>query len=227
MILSSSTTKGRVMDLQELKIKLAFIRKTGGGNPRIHPNGFIQLDLESGGENWHESHKQGHSGGRVRLHIWNPPNVVLPHQATVNEIHDHVFDMHSHVLKGILWQKLYNFIPMISYEDVDAHNRPTHEKYQAVYNKTSDSRLESTGEKGWIRLNKKFPVYSGETYEQAAFTLHDTGAQGCVITLMTKQIIREGTATVVCPINSPPDNSFDRVAAMPADKIWEAIEGSL
>jgi hypothetical protein len=84
--------------LPTLREQVAELRAAGKGNPRVHPNGFIQLDLDHVADGWHASHHRGHSGGRTRLHIWNPPGVTLPHQDTVNEIHDHVFDMLSTVV---------------------------------------------------------------------------------------------------------------------------------
>src|SRR5687768_2884644 len=95
--------------VEALREVVGGIKDAGGGNPRVHPNGFIQLDLEDVPESWHASHKQGHSGAARRMHIWNPPGVELPHQQTVNEIHDHVFDMKSNVVRGVLVQRLYEF----------------------------------------------------------------------------------------------------------------------
>lgn len=212
--------------LKNLIYEISVIKNTGGGNPRIHPNGFIQLDLGLVEDSWHESHKKGHSGSSRRLHVWNPSGIELPHQDTTNEIHDHVFDMRSYVVKGIQWQILYDFIPWEP-NFSEPPGAVTHEKYQAVYDKNSDSRLVPTGIKGWLVERNKFPVYSGRAYFQHAFTLHDSKPQGCTVTVMTKTKINEGEATVVCPVDSPPDNSFDRVSAMPEAEIWIAIEAAL
>jgi hypothetical protein len=195
------------------------IYEVSGGNPRIHPNGFIQLDLDPVADSWHDSHQKGHSGAKRRLHIWNPPGIELPHQGTVNEVHDHVFDMHSNVIKGTLWQCLYIF----DLEGDAEIAEPTHQKYQAVYAKSSDSRLEPTGEKGWLRQTHRFPITALSGYEQPAFTLHDSEPEGCVVTVMSKTAVYDGEATVICPIDTPPDNSFDRASAMPIYKIWDAI----
>lgn len=236
------------MRLDHLQNLVLDLKQRGSGNPRIHPNGFIQLDLTEVEEDWHRSHKKGHSGSNKRLHIWNPPGIILPHQETYNEVHDHVFDMHSTVVYGTLWQVLYEFhakqkelykIKQTDEEvlEIDPHVFVTHEKYQAVYSKTSDSRLQSTGEKGWLRERRRFPVSVQNlasakaenlgTYVQPAFTLHDTVTDGLLITVMTKTEIHEGEATVICPIGSPPDNSFDRASAMPSEDIWDAIDISI
>lgn len=193
------------------------------GNVRVHPNGFIQFDLGAVQSGWHESHKEGHSGSALRLHIWNPPDHILPHQKTVNEVHDHVFDMQSNVVRGSLTQRNYFF-------QVGREDRPrTHEAYIAVYNKTSDSRLEATGVIGHLVEWEQFDVEEGQIYEQPAFTLHDTGVDhgGCVVTVMEKRVIHKGNATVICPVGTPPDNSYDRQAAAPADFLYAAIDAAL
>lgn len=204
----------------QLRREVIRIINDRGGNPRVHPNGFIQLDLEPVPESWHASHQRGHSGASRRLHIWNPPDLVLPHQGTVNEVHDHVFDMESTVIRGVLCQRLYRFVVGLSLK--------THELYRAIYAKNSDSRLEPTGIYGELDLYREFTIPTGKSYTQPAFTLHDSFAgTETVVTLMTKKQIHVGDATVVCPIATPPDNSYDRASAAPADVLYDAIERSL
>jgi hypothetical protein len=194
-----------------------------GQNPRIHPNGFIQLDLEdveSG--DWTQTHHRGHSGANLRLHIWNPPNVELPRQKTVNEVHDHVFDMKSHVIFGTLEQQLFKLM------EPNADHPATHERYQAVYAKSAESRLEPTGQLGWLRLYSKFPISTGQSYTQPAFTLHNSvPLDGCVITVMQKTEIHDGDAYAICDIGSPPDNSFVRDQAMDKDELYNVIVRTL
>jgi hypothetical protein len=206
--------------LPTLREQVAELRAAGKGNPRVHPNGFIQLDLDHVADGWHASHHRGHSGGRTRLHIWNPPGVTLPHQDTVNEIHDHVFDMLSTVMIGALEQQLYEFVP--GRDDGDIY-----ERYTAVYQKGADSRLQPTGERGVLELVESLTVKAGQSYTQPAFTLHDSLACELVVTIMEKTEIHEGDATVICPVDQPPDNSFDRASALPADEVWRAILVSL
>lgn len=200
--------------------------------PRVHPNGFIQLDLKPpADERWHEGKQAGHSGADLRLHVWNPPGIVLPHQDTVNEIHDHVFDMFSTVVRGTLVQSLYEFI--IGGIDPGSWTPYPldHELYRAVYDKNSSSRLEQLGVIGHLRRVVSYPITSAARhpeYMQKAFTLHDSdGGDETVVTLMQKQAVHEGIPTVVCPIGEPPDNDFDRATAAPQDLLWEAIERSL
>lgn len=218
-----------------------------GAQPRVHPNGFIQLDLEApADERWHEGKQAGHSGADLRLHVWNPPGVDLPHQDTVNEIHDHVFDMRSTVVRGELTQRLYEFViggvelPPQG-QGLPAGEGPpaleqTHEIYRAVYDKTSSSRLESLGVRGYLRNVADQWVRTGQSYTQPAFTLHDsqpgsvflgTRSVPCVVTLMQKTAVHDGIPTVVCPLGQSPDNDFDRATAAPQELLWEAINASL
>lgn len=199
-----------------------------GKNPRVHPNGFIQLDLGEvpAGDSWDletrekaERPQRGHSGSSRRLHIWNPPGIQLAHQGTVNEIHDHVFDMRSTIMRGELIQLLYHFA---------ASKWPTHELYKAVYDKNSSSRLEATGELGILAVHQRYNIKAGSTYEQPAFTLHDTQTPyGCVVTVMEKVEIHDGDAHVAVPIDVEPDNEYDRRTAMDEKELWKAIERCL
>ena len=206
--------------VDRLRAEVLHLRDNGKGNIRVHPNSFIQVDLDPAEDSWHESHKQGHSGAMRRLHIWNPDAHDLPRQKTVNEIHDHVFDMHSTVIKGTLTQKLYWFV-------VGGIDQASHELYRAVYNKSSDSRLEALGIKGVLRRFDSFNIHMTQTYTQPAFTLHDSEPIGCTVTVMEKTDVHEGEASVLCPIGSPPDNSFDRASAADPDYLWQAVEASL
>lgn len=200
-----------------------------GNQPRVHPNGFIQLDLEPVEATWEK--KRGHSGANRRLHIWNPPGIALPHQGTVNEIHDHVFDMRSTVVKGNLRQQLYCFIVGRDGKLTPARGQGWHGKYElyrAVYDQKSSSRLEPTGVTGIVECYHEFTIYEGESYTQPAFTFHDSDpGDNCVVTIMEKERIHVGDASVLCPVDTPPDNSFDRATAADIALLWSAIEGSL
>ena len=197
-----------------------------GNMPRVHPNGFIQLDLDNPNsfdvhspETGWVKHK-GHSGGNVRLHIWNPPGFELPHQKSDNEIHDHVFDMQSTVVKGRLIQRLYWFV-------IGSAEKPEYELYRAVYDQRSSSRLEPIGVRGIIRPWDSQLVVAGESYTQPAFTFHESSANGCVVTIMEKLTIHDGIPVAICEIGNPPDNDFDRATAAPVDYLWQAIEAAL
>ena len=59
--------------------------------PRVHPNGFIQLDLNQ--------------DASMRLHVWpDESEGHVPCQETKTTIHDHKFDMQSMIVYGSLKQ---------------------------------------------------------------------------------------------------------------------------
>ena len=213
-------------DIEWVREAVARVKEDGRGNPRVHPNGFIQLDLIPVAEDWHASHQKGHSGATLRLHIWDPPGHELPHQETVNEIHTHVFDMRSAVIRGTLMQRCYAFV--VGKELRQKIMPPRFVLYKAIYAKTADSRLEDTGITGYLEEHLDYRVYPEMSYTQPAFTFHDTQVyEGPLVTVMTKEEVYEGDAYVCCPVGSPPDNSYDRAAAAPEDFLWSAIEASI
>jgi hypothetical protein len=199
------------------------------GNARVHPNGFIQVDLQPTEESWRASHHQGHSGANLRLHIWNPPGFELPHQGTVNELHTHVFDMHSNVVRGKMTQRLYSFTFGSEWHQTHVKDpEPMVKLYRAIYGeKAANSRLEDTGLRGQAILEWELDVHRGQTYTQPAHTFHDSDPYGCTVTVMEKTEIHEGDAYVLVPIDIDPDNSFDRATAAPTEYLWEAIEAAI
>lgn len=213
-------------DIDWVRETVKRVKEDGGGNIRVHPNGFIQLDLIPVAEDWHASYQQGHSGATLRLHIWNPPDHELPHQETVNEVHTHVFDMHSNVIVGTLEQWRFGF--MMGAEKYLSMIQ--HDLYRAVYNKTSDSRLEFTGISGRLIDLDQFAVHRGQSYTQQAFTFHDSQPSPhdkCVVTVMEKTEVHKGDAYVLCRAGEPPDNSYDRAAAASEDFLWSAVEAAI
>lgn len=213
-------------DIEWVRQAVERVKEDGRGNIRVHPNGFVQLDLIPVAEDWHASYQKGHSGATLRLHIWNPPEHDLPHQETVNEVHTHVFDMRSNVIVGTLEQWRFGFM-------MGAEKYLTmvqHDLYRAVYNKTSNSRLEYTGITGRLIDLDQFAVHRGQSYVQKAFTFHDSQPSPhdrCVVTVMEKTEVHEGDAYVLCRAGETPDNSYDRAAAAPEDFLWSAVEAAI
>lgn len=100
-----------------------------GEVPRLHPNGFIQLNLNR--------------AGTCRLHIWSPnitPDMV---QKTRHPIHDHIFDMESTILLGSMENWVYEFI--------DSGIRREYALFQGVYKTPHESTLEPLGRVGWLK----------------------------------------------------------------------------
>lgn len=82
--------------------------------PRVHGNGFIQLDLTD----------------RRRLHIWGDPRI--PRQRVPSTIHDHTFNFSSRVYRG---QIIHREIAL------EPHPDGAYRLYQAVCRHGEDTRL--------------------------------------------------------------------------------------
>lgn len=221
-----------LFDIEFVRMNVERLRAEGGGNIRVHPNGFIQVDLAVVEGSWHDSHHKGHSGSTLRLHIWNPHDHKLPRQGTVNEVHTHVFDMRSTIIRGIMEQHIYSFVTGSEwYEHRNARdpmgNEPPKVKlYKAVYAKSGDSRLEDTGLAGMMVEDFHWSVEQGKIYNQPAFTFHDSDAKGCVVTVMEKLEVHDGDAYVLVPADIEPDNSYDR-SGFDTDYLWSAVEAAI
>jgi hypothetical protein len=184
--------------------------RLAGNTPRVHPNGFVQLDLE-------DSSGGGVPGAGGRFHVW-PDNDSLPRQETVNTIHDHKFDMRSEIVCGLLGQVRYDV-------GLAGVNLPW-EIYVAKYSCRHQSVLHASG----VRVNvHACPVTfygPGEVYVQPAGTFHDTQARGLAATIMTKTGEHEHDPRVLCLVGQPPDNSFIRGCA-DEGVMWNFIERAL
>ena len=177
--------------------------RSAGSGPRVHPNGFIQVDLSA----------------QLRLHVWHP---LLPYrQRTYHPVHDHTFDIMSHVYSGRLVNVCYAIVP-----DEDG----THVRWQVEEVAGTDTELRPTG--GRVRLAYQYaePVQPGEGYEFPAYQFHESMANEPTLTIMEKRNragLKEGAdcqgASVIVPVGVEPDNEFRREDADPA-VLWKLIE---
>lgn len=181
---------------------IANIREAAQGEPRLHPNGFIQLDLKSGS----------------RLHVW--PAQPIPAQKTSHPVHDHVFEMESEVLKGTLENRTYKWVHCAWQDDA------SHELYEIVRLRGEDTILKSLWPRmssGLIRLEMTEMVSEGEMYGLGAGILHESVPHGTVVTLMRKLKVFGGNPRVAVPVTVQPDNDFRRDQVDPA-VLWELID---
>lgn len=223
---------------------VARIFSEGERQPRMHPNGFIQLDIDvdenpcepcGGSGEWKQRATKalmgtcpscGGSGknriANKRLHVWPDNSDDFPRQEVRTSIHDHKFDMASEILIGELRQIRYHF--SLDWEMLEG---PTHQIYIARYNTRSDSTLEPTG--AIVRLERiSEEVYEeGDDYEQQASTFHDTECVGLTATLMTKvQEYEFHEPRVMVPIGAEPDNDFKR-DNVDVDLLWDKIDEAM
>lgn len=90
--------------------------------PRVHGNGFIQLDLDE----------------TMRLNVWGHPEI--PHQSQTSKIHDHRFSFISHVIIGALTNIEYR----INYDQTAFRSAPF-DIYRPVPRQGQDTELVNTG----------------------------------------------------------------------------------
>lgn len=174
--------------------------KSWGTIPRVHPNGFIQIDQPG--------------GRKVRVHIW-PAGDPLPKQGSQHPVHDHIFDMKSQVLRGRMTNLLYDFVKG---GDV------THELHRARYRVAHDSTLMPTGDQGRLEVASMTVVPAGSEYWMPAFILHESKVVvKPTVTLMTAtEIYLPAKPVVAVPVGMKVDNSYDRHAMSP-EHLWELV----
>jgi hypothetical protein len=175
--------------------------------PRVHGNGFIQLDLD-------EDH---------RLHVWGDKRI--PRQLVSSPIHDHVFGFRSEVVVGRLVNCVYR-------ADWVGKNGRFH-RYQAQPNpdNSHDCKLARIPD---AKANVLNPLYvqsksAGEFYVMEPFTFHETFAPEPTVTIMKKHgktLAQNPTGrrpTVLVPVGKEPSNEFNRGDFDP-EFLWTIIE---
>lgn len=179
-----------------------------GRQSRVHPNGFLQLDLRP------DTMSTGRHIAKRRLHIFDDR---LPRQSVRTSIHDHIFDMSSFVVKGTVLNDTYVPVPD---EEGDL------EIYQAQEAKCTETNLVPTGQRVKLRLKHVEYVYMGESYTFPALAYHDSRHEGVAVTIMTKGATVDATPRVLVPVDAEPDNNFSR-EDQDIDALWECIEEAL
>lgn len=209
------TTSRSSIDLAAVRSEVERVLAADGGDPRVHPNGFVQLDLGAAVVG-----VTGHSGAVRRLHVWNPPGLRVPGRARSEGIHDHVFDMCSTVLVGTLRQRVYEFA-------VGTGRPHTHEVHRASY-WAGGSYLVPTGVRGVVREVDAYDVPAGHAYSQAPWTFHETDpVSGLLVTVMDKRIVHEGSPCVLQPLGLAYEADPPRAAVLPTEAVVAAIRAAL
>ncbi len=176
-----------------------------GFRPRVHGNGFIQVDLNM----WH------------RLHIWGHPNI--PRQAVATPIHDHIFGFVSTILVGRLVNIIY---------ELEDSPYGVFQVYQAEVRKGEDKVLMPTRRlviPHPIKVGFCTPSRYGDSYEMESYVFHETFAPEPTATVMVKdgatqaQGANHAPPRVLVPTGGAPDNTFDRYGH-DEELLWDIIE---
>lgn len=159
--------------------------------PRLHPNGFIQLNLTP--------------DGAEHLHVW--PSFSIKTQKTNHPIHSHIFDMESTVLLGGLRNETYSLMP-------SSDNKVAGRLYQAHYavlRGPNDTILKPTYAKPCgLYVETIEEIKAGETYRLPSAVLHDSMPRGLTVTHMIKLANNINNPIVMVPVGVEPDNEFVR-----------------
>lgn len=171
-----------------------------GRKPRVHGNGFIQLDLND--------------SGTRRLHVWHED---IPRQVVATPIHDHVFDMRSTVLTGTL-----------IHEELRPrdHYFGTHKIYTARQEGGTQNTI-LVAAPGLVSLDvvQRLVLGAGSIYTFPALKLHTSDHVGLTATVMEKIKAPKGYGRprVLVQVGTEPDNDFHRDGFDP-ETLWPYIE---
>ena len=181
-------------------LEMVEVAAMAGKKPRVHGNGFIQLDLNG--------------NGTKRLHVWDES---LPRQTVATPIHDHVFALRSTVILGTLIHE-----ELEPYEDYDYG---THRIYRAQQEEGTQNTI-LVPDKGLVRLSvvQRLVLGEGSIYTFPAWKLHQTDHIGLTATIMDKVDAPEeyGRPRVLVEKDSVPDNDFKRDGCDPAE-LWPYV----
>lgn len=172
-----------------------------GTVPRLHPNGFIQLELGT---------------RKARLHVW--PEEPIAVRTVDTPIHDHVFRFESRVLLGTLLHFIHEYVedPQGKYcmwsAGCSAAGR-AHQPLKLIDGRRYDQRTEAC----WRYL-------PGGRYSFDPFLFHKSVAVGLTATIITIDSFDEtASPRVICPVGVEPDSTFRRDAFDP-ELLWSHIE---
>jgi hypothetical protein len=158
--------------------------------PRVHPNGFIQLDLTE--------------DARTRLHVWPDTPLVAQKSHLYHMVHDHKFVMTSTVLCGRIDNLTY--VMSLPFRD-------DYLVYEGNYANRHDSVLVKTGLKGVLvarEVSSHMPNFN-PTYRLPAQVLHATFAHGLTATVMQSGgALMSYKPRVIVPKGVIVDNDYDR-----------------
>lgn len=171
--------------------------------PRVHPNGFIQVDINS----------------VFRMHVWHPS---LPYrQKTYHPIHDHIFGFQSHVYSGRLIH-----VPYLIEEDPEG----THIFWQATHIVGTEKCILKQVDGKCLRLVGELAkaVQPGEDYYFAPFLFHETLSNEPTMTIIKKNAETFGQGStqaprIAVPVGVEPDNDFQR-DDVDTDILWDLIK---
>lgn len=190
-----------------IKIDLGALRASGR-RPRVHGNGFLQLDLDPG----------------RRLHVWGHP--AVPRQEVSTAIHNHRFNFESTILVGRVFNLVYT-------AEVVHGDAITHSAYKPVTRDGEDTELVPCsvpcGAGLKVYLNHVQVLNPGQTYMMMGSVFHETTSDRPSATVMTKlgSCPQVEVPWVLVPAGMTPDNEFHRDRVMSEVDMWSVLYDTL
>lgn len=163
------------------------------------------------------------AGVETRVHIWDP-RLIKPGMAESGSIHDHRFDMVSHVLVGAVGHEEWFTYPD-AYGD-HATLTVTHARAAAGTKFHGPISHDPTGQRYRASCNPIF-IPAGHTYRFPALSFHRSPVPAFAVTVVEKHNQRGVPARVLHPIDRPPVMAFghEMDAALAAELVQQAIKG--
>jgi hypothetical protein len=142
----------------------------------------------------------------VRVHIWSP-DLVKPGMDASGDIHDHRFDMVSHVLVGdVVHEEWHTHADVLTpYESIYTTTRLTHAR--AASDTKFAGPTEAVGDRLRVTVNRMV-IPEGHTYRFPAQRFHRTPVHGLVVTLVEKHRQQDIPARLLHPVDVPPVMAF-------------------
>lgn len=188
-------------------INLVRRAQAAGRIPRVHGNGFLQLDLSDS----------------ARLHIWG--HAAIPRQTTPTPIHDHRFAFSSLILKGSMTNCLYEAIYRPRGVEDNAI-KPTHLEHTAMVRDRQDTILVSTDRYFALDAKQATTYLPGDSYSMKVGEVHESITSQPTITIILKHgpsLTQGGSSpSVFVPLDTEPDNTFHRYS-MDHELLWAII----
>lgn len=182
-----------------MKFKLDYL-KALGRKPRVHPNGFVQFDVEP---------------NILRLNVW-PAEPIPGHPGRIHPIHTHSFDINSTIICGELTNEVYWFEPTSYATSHVIHEAQRTNEYDSVL------RVIPMRSEGYLSFIRRRTYRVGERYRLERHLFHDSIPHGLTATLMTLEKPGRYVPQVAVPVNVKPINDYSRYA-FDEGMLWDVI----
>jgi len=175
--------------------------RAAGAAPRLHPNGFIQVDLTVD----------------TRVHVW--PKEELPRADPYCPIHDHTYGFSSLVVAGSV--RNIDLEPVVH----EGGGYRLWEIKQWADERRTPMPVFIDDERYAFRHPSDRRLFAGSMYEMRPFVFHYSDAESGTVTIIRIHPSAPGrTARIAAPLGTEPDSRFERdVTPERQAELWDMI----